>query len=44
MKNWKRRYFLLDENAVSYFKTDQVNVKAGTHKVAPTHTNNVVCH
>ncbi|XP_067101282.1 pleckstrin homology domain-containing family A member 1 isoform X3 [Osmerus mordax] len=23
MKNWKRRYFLLDENAVSYFKTDQ---------------------
>ncbi|XP_056152918.1 pleckstrin homology domain-containing family A member 1 isoform X3 [Lampris incognitus] len=22
MKNWKRRYFLLDENAVSYFKSD----------------------
>lgn len=24
MKNWKRRYFLLDENAVSYFKSDLV--------------------
>ncbi|KAJ8365566.1 hypothetical protein SKAU_G00143970 [Synaphobranchus kaupii] len=23
MKNWKRRYFILDENSVSYFKTDQ---------------------
>ncbi|XP_020315844.1 pleckstrin homology domain-containing family A member 1 isoform X4 [Oncorhynchus kisutch] len=22
MKNWKRRYFLLEENAVSYFKSD----------------------
>ncbi|XP_006630484.1 pleckstrin homology domain-containing family A member 1 isoform X2 [Lepisosteus oculatus] len=22
MKNWKRRYFLLDENSVSYFKSD----------------------
>ncbi|TKS89336.1 Pleckstrin -like proteiny domain-containing family A member 1 [Collichthys lucidus] len=22
MKNWKRRYFILDENAVSYFKSD----------------------
>ncbi|XP_030196117.1 pleckstrin homology domain-containing family A member 1 isoform X2 [Gadus morhua] len=22
MKNWKRRYFMLDENAVSYFKSD----------------------
>lgn len=22
MKNWKRRYFLLDENALSYFKSD----------------------
>ncbi|XP_056308525.1 pleckstrin homology domain-containing family A member 1-like [Danio aesculapii] len=22
MKNWKRRYFLLDDNALSYFKTD----------------------
>ncbi|XP_026206964.1 pleckstrin homology domain-containing family A member 1-like isoform X2 [Anabas testudineus] len=23
MKNWKRRYFVLDENAVSYYKSDQ---------------------
>uniref|UniRef100_A0A3Q1G2M1 Pleckstrin homology domain containing, family A (phosphoinositide binding specific) member 1b n=1 Tax=Acanthochromis polyacanthus TaxID=80966 RepID=A0A3Q1G2M1_9TELE len=23
MKNWKRRYFTLDENAVSYYKSDQ---------------------
>ncbi|XP_064176729.1 pleckstrin homology domain-containing family A member 1 isoform X3 [Anguilla rostrata] len=23
MKNWKRRYFLLDEHSVSYFKSDQ---------------------
>ncbi|KAM9837745.1 pleckstrin homology domain-containing family A member 1 isoform 3-T4 [Aulostomus maculatus] len=23
MKNWKRRYFMLDENTVSYFKSDQ---------------------
>nr|XP_021328183.1 pleckstrin homology domain-containing family A member 1 isoform X7 [Danio rerio] len=22
MKNWKRRYFMLDDNALSYFKTD----------------------
>ncbi|XP_029978158.1 pleckstrin homology domain-containing family A member 1-like isoform X3 [Sphaeramia orbicularis] len=22
MKNWKRRYFILDENAISYFKSD----------------------
>ncbi|XP_062859293.1 pleckstrin homology domain-containing family A member 1 isoform X2 [Trichomycterus rosablanca] len=22
MKNWKRRYFMLDENAISYFKSD----------------------
>uniref|UniRef100_A0A8C7U5Y7 Pleckstrin homology domain containing, family A (phosphoinositide binding specific) member 1b n=1 Tax=Oncorhynchus mykiss TaxID=8022 RepID=A0A8C7U5Y7_ONCMY len=25
MKNWKRRYFLLEENAVSYFKSDLVS-------------------
>ncbi|CAF90041.1 unnamed protein product, partial [Tetraodon nigroviridis] len=24
MKNWKRRYFMLDENAISYFKSDLV--------------------
>ncbi len=24
MKNWKRRYFMLDENAVSYYKSDLV--------------------
>ncbi|XP_013878820.1 pleckstrin homology domain-containing family A member 1 [Austrofundulus limnaeus] len=23
MKNWKRRYFILDENALSYYKSDQ---------------------
>lgn len=24
MRNWKRRYFLLEENAMSYFKSDLV--------------------
>lgn len=24
MKTWKRRYFLLDENALSYYKSEQV--------------------
>lgn len=24
MRNWKRRYFLLEENAMSYFKSDSV--------------------
>lgn len=25
MRNWKRRYFLLEENSMSYFKSDLVN-------------------
>ena len=24
MRNWKRRYFLLEENSMSYFKSDLV--------------------
>lgn len=33
MKNWKRRYFLLDENAVSYFKSDLV--RTATMRLLP---------
>jgi len=26
MKNWKRRYFMLDDNAFSYFKSEMVSL------------------
>lgn len=47
MKNWKRRYFVLDENSLNYYKTDMVRKRrraqtrwhqcSKTHHVAPKH-------
>lgn len=48
MKNWKRRYFVLDENSLNYYKTDMVRKRwraqtrwhqcSKTHHVAPKQT------
>lgn len=48
MKNWKRRYFVLDENSLNYYKTDMVRKRwraqtrwrqcTKTHHVAPKQT------
>ncbi|XP_073210266.1 pleckstrin homology domain-containing family A member 1 isoform X4 [Lepidochelys kempii] len=33
MKNWKRRYFQLDENTIGYFKSEQIHGRDGTGEV-----------
>uniref|UniRef100_A0A3B3R5B5 Pleckstrin homology domain containing A1 n=1 Tax=Paramormyrops kingsleyae TaxID=1676925 RepID=A0A3B3R5B5_9TELE len=38
MKTWKRRYFLLDENSVSYFKSDLVSLFTVVHVLQWIHS------